>query len=177
MLIFFRRLMSILMSTRLHVTACVFQATGVVAKIPLWSVTLKPVDWDVLNKTWYHGSGGEHPDTVAYTIGGGTNYIYIYSVYIYIIVITIVIILSSIIIIIICFIIILIIYVYIYIICPWNPGVPPMQSAPTGTHGIFRHESIGPLGLSWRSGVGVSQNVFLWENHRKTIGKWWFFGF
>ena len=66
------------MSTRLHVTAYLFQATGVVAKIPLWSVTLKPVDWDVLNKTWCHGSGGEHPDTVAYTIGGGIIYIYIY---------------------------------------------------------------------------------------------------
>ena len=69
------------MSTRLHVTAYLFQATGVVAKIPLWSVTLKPVDWDVLNKTWYHGSGGEHPDTVAYTIGGGIIYIYIYLQY------------------------------------------------------------------------------------------------
>ena len=81
MLIFFRRLTSILMSTRLHVTAYLFQATGVVAKIPLWSVTLKPVDWDVLNKTWYHGSGGEHPDTVAYTIGGGIIYIFIYNIY------------------------------------------------------------------------------------------------
>jgi Zn-dependent protease with chaperone function len=82
MLIFFRRLTSILMSTRLHVTAYLFQATGVVAKIPLWSVTLKPVDWDVLNKTWYHGSGGEHPDTVAYTIGGGIIYIYLFTVFV-----------------------------------------------------------------------------------------------
>ena len=57
------------------------QVSYPVAKIPLWSVTLKPVDWDVLNKTWNHGSGGEHPDTVAYTIGGGI--IYIYSIYYY----------------------------------------------------------------------------------------------